>query len=190
LQTVLAGIKRGQTLIGAGSGTWLSPDYAQSFAALPSIDFIALHFYPLTTATMSNAVALVAAAKQHHKRLIMDELWLYKTTGRQPASTSPRQGIGSTADVFRLDHFSFWQAQDQQYLDILARFARAEGIEYISPFWSMYFFGYLGYNSTTAKMSYGQLVQTNSREILRNLKSQQVSQTGAYYKKLVARYGR
>jgi hypothetical protein len=189
LQTVLAGIKRGKTLIGAGNGTWLSPDYAQSFAALPSIDFIALHFYPLTTGTMRNAMAMVQAAQQHHKRVIMDELWLYKSTGSRAASTSPRQGIGSTADVFRLDHFSFWQPQDQQYLDILARFARAEGIEYISPFWSMYFFGYLAYNSTTANMSYRELVQINSQAILHNLKSQQVSQTGTYYKRLIARYG-
>src|ERR1700686_2343616 len=47
LAGILSGLDRGKTKIGAGVGTWSSPDFVSREVFLP-LDFIALHMYPVS----------------------------------------------------------------------------------------------------------------------------------------------
>jgi hypothetical protein len=133
------------TLLGAGSGLWDDFDYIQAFATIKGLSYIDLHLYPLTAGGESNLERLLTwpdriRAIAPGKRIIMSELWLYKT------------GLGerfnSVADpaVFARDVYSFWSPLDQKFLRVVSIAAREKGIELVAPFWSRYFFAYVDYN--------------------------------------------
>lgn len=53
--------------------------------------------------------------------------------------------------------FSFCSPLDQKFLASIVKSAGLKNIEYISPFWTTYFFGYLDYNPNIAHLSCNQL---------------------------------
>ena len=77
--------------------------------------------------------------------------------------------------------YTFWAPLDQEFLAVIAKTAQLEGIEYISPFWSTYFFGYVKYDQTTAGMSYGDLRSLDNRIAIQNLKVDNFTSTGKFY---------
>jgi hypothetical protein len=62
--------------------------------------------------------------------------------------------------------------------------AKVEGIDYISPFWSTQFFGYVDYTSSTAALSYQDLATALSRVASQNILNNQFSSTGTFYGQL------
>jgi len=176
---VMQGIDRGQTKIGTGIGTWDSLAFLDVELLLP-IDFIALHIYPLDGASASTAIEACNRTRARGKRLIIDEAWLFKM---RPGETA---GIAADTAVFGRDVFSFFAPLDQQFLHYLDDLARAEGIEYVSPFWSTYFFAYLPYNASTATASYSDLVGQVNAAAVQNLIAGSISGTGRYYAAVVA----
>jgi len=62
--------------------------------------------------------------------------------------------------------------------------AKLEGIDYISPFWTMQFFGYVGYTSSTAILSYQDLATALVRVASQNIPNNQFSSTGTFYGQL------
>jgi hypothetical protein len=175
---ILDGLNRGNTKLGAGSGTWVSDAYVQSLAANAALDFIALHVYPVVGPTLQRILTFSDIAKQDGKRIVLDEAWLYKV------GTLQTQSIASNTDVFRNDVFSFWAPLDQEFLAVMITAAKVEGIDYISPFWSMQFFSYVEYTSTTAALSYKDLSAALNKVASQNLLSGQFSSTGLAYGQL------
>lgn len=175
---ILNGLNRGSTKVGAGSGTWVNDGYVQSLAANTSLDFIALHVYPVVGPTLQRILAFSDIAKQHGKRVIMDEAWLYK------AGTLVSQSLATNIDVFRNDVFSFWAPLDQEFLAAMVNSAKVGGIDYVSPFWTTQFFGYVDYNSDTAALSYQDLAAALGKVASQNILSDQFSSTGLFYAQL------
>jgi hypothetical protein len=62
--------------------------------------------------------------------------------------------------------------------------AKLEGIDYISPFWTMQFFGYVDYTSSTAVLSYQDLATSLASVASQNILSNQFSSTGIFYGQL------
>lgn len=176
---VLDGLDRGKTLVGAGIGTWGNMQYIQSLAAGTDLDFIDIHVYPIVgQASLQRIFTIAETAKQHGKRVVMDEAWLYKVATLQASS------IATNTDVFRLDAFSFWAPLDQQFLALIVKSAQMENIEYISPFWASLFFSYVDYSSDTAQLPYNELAAMVNRAATRNMISDQFSSTGLFYGQL------
>jgi hypothetical protein len=175
---ILDGLNRGNTKLGAGSGTWVSDAYVQSLAANTNLDFIALHVYPIVGPTLQRLLTFSDIAKQHAKLVILDEAWLYKV------GTLQTQSIASNVDVFRNDAFSFWAPLDQEFLAAMVTAAKLEGIDYISPFWTMQFFGYVDYTSDTANLSYQDLAAMLGKVASQNTLNNQFSATGTFYGQL------
>ncbi len=176
---VLAGLNRGDTKVGAGIGTWGNMQYVQNYAVNPNLDFIAMHVYPIVgQASLERIFSIANVAKQHGKRAILDEAWLYKVGTLQATS------IAANADIFRLDAFSFWAPLDQQFLASIVKSAQLANVEYISPFWSTYFFAYVDYNTTTSQLSYHQLIQIANKQFVANILADQFSSTGKVYAQL------
>ena len=175
---ILDGLNRGNTKLGAGSGTWVGDAYVQSLAMNTSLDFIALHVYPVIGPTLQRLLTFSNIAKQYGKRIVLDEAWLYKL------GTLQAQSIASNTDVFRIDAFSFWAPLDQEFLSAIVNAARLEGIDYISPFWTMQLFGYVDYTSNTAALSYQDLATALVRVASQNILNNQFSSTGTFYGQL------
>jgi hypothetical protein len=153
---VVEGLGRGKTKIGAGAGSWLAnaPEYDAAFARLP-LDYIDLHIYPVTPAIMETTQRVIEVARAAKKPVVLDEAWLYKT-GAGERSDTP---FDQPTEAFRRDSFSFWAPLDARFLGLVAQFARANGIAYVAPFWTTFFWGSVAYSDTTKDLPYAQLQQ-------------------------------
>jgi hypothetical protein len=179
LAGILSGLDRRKTKIGAGVGTWSSPDFVSREVFLP-LDFIALHIYPVSAPTFANAAEVCRIAKQAHKDVIIDEAWLYKA---MPGEVTD---IASNTKVFARDAFSFWAPLDQRFLRLISDFARSQRISFVSPFWSTYFFSYIDYDSGAAQLPYSDLMRDVNSGASRSVMNARFSDTGVFYHDLIA----
>jgi len=171
VERIVGGLPKARTKVGAGAGAWLpdAPDYAAAFART-SLDYVDLHIYGVTPQTFDLAQGVVNAAHAAGKPVVLDEAWLYKLNASEGLGGG---GIGFdlTTEIIRRDAFSFWAPLDSRFLALIAQFARANGIVYVAPFWSTYFWGYADYGPDTSKLPYSglaQLANMGATEALRN----------------------
>lgn len=170
---VLDGLDRSNTKVGAGIGTWGNIAYVQSYATSTSLDFIALHVYPIVgQASLDRILTISDMAKRSGKRVVLDEAWLSKT------DTLQSTGIAADAEIFRRDVFSFWAPLDKQFLECIVKSARLASIDYISPFWTTYFFSYVDYDQSTAQVPYKDLVVMVNKAAAQNMLAGKFSSTG------------
>jgi hypothetical protein len=178
---ILKDLKRGNTLVGVGQGTWVTPTFAKAYAKT-DVDFINIHIYPFGKKTLDVLDQVLAAAKDHSKRVILDECWLYKML---PGETG---GMAAAADIYRRDVYSFWQPADALFLEAMAKLARQNNIEYISPFWSHCFFACRDYDPLDEKLTYQELNRQYLPSVAENMTAGRLSSTGAFYADLIKKY--
>lgn len=176
---VLEGLDRKETLVGAGAGNWDDPAYIEGLARETSVDYIDLHIYPVNRNFLARAAQDADTAARYKKRIIIGECWLYKAGEKEV-------GGASAADIISRDVFSFWQPLDAKFLELIVEFAEKKNVEFISPFWSKYFFAYVDYSKTKKGMSPGELLGMADVEASRSIMSDTLSQTGIAYKSLIA----
>jgi hypothetical protein len=177
---VLNGLNHSGVLIGAGAGTWNSLDYVKSLAQDTEIDYIDIHIYPANYLEQALTIADIAHAS--NKRLIIGEAWTYKVYDSELGDLG---NIATQADIFGRDVYSFWEPLDSKFLKILTELANIKGYEFISPFWSKYFFGYLDYETVPKNLTYRQLAQLSSQIAVQNMISHKPTNTGLTYQKLI-----
>lgn len=183
VQTILKDLKKGTTLVGVGQGTWVTPAFAKAYSKT-DIDFINIHVYPFGKKTIDVLNQIVTTAKEHHKRMIIDECWLYKML---PGETG---GITSAADVYRRDIYGFWEPADELFLEAIAKVASQNNIEYLSPFWSHCLFAHREYDPADEKLSYQQLNMEYLPEVSQKILDGKLSKTGSFYSDLIRKYGK
>ena len=169
----LAGLHRGSTLVGAGTGTWLSPAIDAALLRGTAIDYLDVHVYPLTAVDVSNLMTDVAAAKRAGKTLVMDETWLSK-----PTPTSGSGPAGAPAEL-KVKSYSFWGPLDMSYVTAMVGFVRAEGFSYVSFFdGARAFFGYLPWSPALAAASYQEFSAEYNGVVSAAMASGTISGTG------------
>ena len=156
---VLAGVRPGATKLGAGSGSWSGPRFAQAFAADTKLDYVDIHIYWVNPESIDAAYAMADAARQHGKAVIFTEVGLYKSLAEGLEGSSHVDGV---AAVYRRDVFSFWEPLDVEFLATTARMARTLNTAYVSAYWSNMFFSYIDWNDETAALSYEELNRRRS----------------------------
>ncbi len=185
----VAPLRKGSTKIGAGQGNWDSPDYAQGYAQIANLDTIDLHVYPIVNTTqhpfMQNILAIASYARQAGKKLGITEMW----DNKEAESDFSTSIVTSSPAIFKRDSFSFWQPTDQLFLTEMVQFARTNPVDYISPFWSLYFEAYLPYTpgvydeNTSAYTLSTQLQQVQ----LANMQNAgPYTQVGLFYQSVIA----
>lgn len=169
-------------LISCGTGSWEDPAYLQALIREPSLDLIDIHIYPLTdgrTDYLRRAFDAALDAAANGKRVIIGEAWLYK------ASPEEVRGLLSYADVYARDAYSFWQPLDIRFVEAIVGLAHARDIEYVSFFWSGFFFGYLDYGASTSNLSASDLSSRLNQTQYDNLLSGVITATGSAYQSLL-----
>jgi uncharacterized protein (TIGR03437 family) len=134
--------------IGTGVGNWKTSngtDFIANEVAIPGVDYIDLHCYPVATengvSTISYLVTLIDAAQTAGKPVAMSEWWLLKVSGSSGAGNADDPTTDS------LDAYSFWAPLDQEFLTDMYRVANWKQFMYGSAFWSGYFWGYVTYSA-------------------------------------------
>jgi hypothetical protein len=177
LSSLLDGLPRGTTLIGAGTGSWAKLEWSQRFVQLP-IDFLNVHIYPINRDFLPRAAEMAGVARQAGKRAIIGEAWLFKAADAELLWATPNY-------IFKRDAYSFWQPLDQQFLKDVVDLARAQEFEYASAYWSQYLFAYLDY-AVAKDYSYTQTMMEVSAQAMANIRAGVLSPTGQYYADLIA----
>jgi len=183
----LRGMNRKGVLVGAGTGNWDSTDWVTKFARGTDLDYIDIHVYPVASARddfLRRAVDMAEIARGSGKRVVIGECWLYKA-GKSQLGANP-----TAASVFAHDVYSFWVPLDTRFLEGMARFARAEGIDYVSPFWTKYFFAYIDFGKAGLFNSPQSLTAKGDKAMVEALTSSRYSPTGEAYRRIIREYGR
>jgi uncharacterized protein (TIGR03437 family) len=147
ISTILAAIRAtGVTGIptGAGVGTWERQglSFIQSLAQT-GLDYIDLHVYPVNLTFFTNTIAFADAARAAGLKVAISESWLLKQRTDELGSGSP----ATSHEVFYRDSFSFWQPLDQSFYSALIACAHWKEFQYLSAFWSLYFWSYVDYEA-------------------------------------------
>ncbi len=145
-----AGLRSATLLVGAGMGTW-QPDFdafLNGFVALP-MDLLCVHVYPVNDRTINGQnidflgriLQMADAAHAAGMKIGMGECWLYKETDSELSA--------STTDISVQERcvYSFWAPLDTMFLEAMAKTAYWKDFEFLNPFWSLYYFAYLDYDT-------------------------------------------
>jgi hypothetical protein len=133
--------------LGAGSGSWESPELVDRLAADPRVDFVDVHVYPLAVAGRSLLDAarhMVDVARGHHKQVVIGEAWLYKASDAEVA-----RGVDFVSVIPR-DSLAYWAPLDADYVRTISELARRTGVAMVSFYWAQFLFAYPPLGATSA----------------------------------------
>jgi hypothetical protein len=173
------GLDRAGTRVGAGAGTWAAQDYFKALAALPELDYLDLHIYPIQHGfAAERALQAAEIARSHGKGIAIGEAWLYKAWGREFSRISP-------VEAFSRDVYSFWQPLDEHFIELVVGLARRIDAEFCSFFWMKYLYGYLDYTPDNVRLQPGELMQLSDRAAHENILKGSLSATGEKFKEAI-----
>ncbi|MDV3278353.1 MAG: hypothetical protein LYZ69_07795 [Nitrososphaerales archaeon] len=185
VESIVGNLSNGSTTIAAGAAAWDGPQWLQGYVSDPRIDVITTHIYPIYGNNFQNLIKIAQTAQQNHKRLIIDEMWETKSVGNEAGYGS----IAADVNIYRRDVYGFWSPVDEQFIKEMVKFAELYPVDYISPYWSWYFFGYLNYSASSESLTWAQITSMLNQQAAQNILNGAVSPTGAYYGQIIRQYG-
>lgn len=131
----------------AGSGSWMhdASAYVDALCDIPGLWGIDLHLYPVNYDFLDRTLDLADLARAHGKHVVLLETWLQKERDSELAQIDP----AFDPTLYARDAFSFWAPLDQRFLAIVVKLAYVAQMEFVSPFWTRYFFAYLDYDQVS-----------------------------------------
>ena len=182
VQNALQGWDHKGILCGAGSGSWSSTDFARAFVAIPEIDYLAIHIYPVNSKFLDNARQMARIARAAGKQCCIDECWLYKTERPDVG-----ENVAASVDVFRKDTFSFWQPLDCKFMTLMFDLAKHEQVSLLSFFWSSFFYGNLDYTPELDQIPYQELMGRMNPKVFAAIRARTPNELGEYLRTLAKR---
>jgi hypothetical protein len=129
--------------------------------------------YPIGAADVANLHADVAAAKQLHVPLVMDETWLNKP---EPSASL---GPAGAPEALKVKSYSFWEPLDETWVSAMANYVRAQGFQYVSFFdGARALFGYLTWSPALDAASYQSFSSQYNLLVGQDMRSLTISGTG------------
>jgi len=171
----LAGLRRGSTKVGAGTGTWSDPAIDAALATKTAIDYLSVHVYPIDPTSLANLDVVSATAARTLKPVVLDETWLYKGANLD-------QGVVVDA---RIGTFSFFAPLDARFMKAIVGYARSHNFAYVSPFWSGQLFAYLAWTPALDAASYALVRQQATQVQVQAIGQGRLSATGLAYAGLI-----
>ena len=168
--------------LGAGAGTWEDPAYLEKLLAIQGLDCIDLHIYPIgrNGNLLKQAQKVARQAHAAGKCVNISESGLYKIS-----SNEMKTMMGQWENVYRRDVYSFFEPLDEKFIQVLTLFSRAEGVEFVSYFWTRNFFAYLDYDSVR-NLSNQLVNRMINQAFLNALQKGTRSPLGGFYKKWIS----
>jgi hypothetical protein len=165
--------------LGAGAGAWSSSEYVKALAALPELDYLDLHIFPVQHGLAADRLAKAAdIARSKGKRVSIGQAWLYKGAARELRTISPVEALGR-------DALEFWQPLDQNFIRLVVELAQRVDAEFCSFVGMKYLFAYLPLTMDTARMTAPELMQASDRAAADTIRAGRLSATGEVLKRLM-----
>jgi len=108
------------------------------------------------------------------KQVAIGEAWLYKASDAELA-----QGVYHD-DIFLRDAYDFWAPLDSRFLWDMVNYSHAEGLAFLSPFWSKFFHAYLDYDQVIG-WNYEQVTAASNQAAAQAMLDGRLSDTGRAY---------
>lgn len=172
-----------EIMIGSGYGIWSDEwrYWAEKFNEL-KIDFTNIHIYAIdifpddpSDNTFERILEAAGMAHDTGKKISTGETWLYKRGEDDPLDP---------VLIYGRDYFDFWQPLDQKYLSLILKIAHYKQFEFVSPFWSQFFFSYLSYEEAK-DLSTADRKKKNNQQTFRNVYNNIYSETGNQYSDMI-----
>ncbi len=163
--------------IGAGVGTWISNGgvFINALAGT-GVNYIDLHIYPINFGFLQNAAAYADQAAALGLPVATSEAWLLK----ERDSEFSQYATATDPTIFARDTFSFWSPLDQQFLDVMAKFANWKRERFFSAFWTKYFWAYLDYDQVGSQPA-AQIIDLSNQASANALVSGGITPTASAY---------
>jgi hypothetical protein len=168
-------IKPGNTLLGAGAGSWSSTQFDQDYAST-GVGYIDLHVYPTEPQFVENAVSDVAEAKAAHLPVVMDEFYIFPSQVFDGAGTIQKHEI---------EPFTWLNPLETQFLRTFTEFAQKEGISYVDAFDSNDFIAKITWRQTDNTTSLAAVSQLYDPVLKADLASGNVTEVGRAYGQMI-----
>lgn len=168
--------------IGAGAGTWDDPAYMDDLMNIQGLDCIDIHVYPLgqNANLLQRGYTTAMKARARGKCAVISEAWSYKISSSETAA------MGSNfQQVIARDPFTFWEPVDETFIRAVTKLSQASGIEFVSFFWTRYFFAYLDYDQYH-NLTPGQINQQATRASIESTQSNTLSSLGIFLRDWIA----
>ncbi|MHB8086257.1 MAG: hypothetical protein ACYDHZ_10555 [Dehalococcoidia bacterium] len=169
-------------LIGAGTGTWENPAYMNSIINMTGLDYIDLHIYPMGTDNLylDRALSYSQTAHSNGKRITVSESWLYKALPQELGN-----GLGNSFTIMDRDYYSFWSPLDAQFIRMMINLSAISDMDFVSFFWSRYFFSYLDYQATPHNINTAKLNQLATQASMSGMQKGNLGSLGQDLQKLL-----
>jgi hypothetical protein len=169
--------------LGAGSGSWESPELMQRIIRETLLDYVDIHVYPLSngfTDYLEVAADWASAARAAGKDAVIGEAWLYKV------SAGELQGGIGFQEAFGRDEYSFWEPLDVLFMQTVVELGRVSGVRLLSFFWSNYLFAYVDYDQVSPGLSRSELQQASNIATWRAVVGGELSAAGTEFRRLAS----
>jgi len=173
-------VDKGNTLLGGGIGVWDDARFADEIVKIDNIDYLDLHFYPQKDKYFQNVLDYADLARSHDKKVYLTESWLYKFSEEEI-----NQGGAIAIEAFRRDVFDFWIPLDKRHHDVMVKLAKYKQFDFISFFWTRYYYAYLPHNDQTKDLPAATLFKMTDQKAVNNWLNANFTETGLNYRDLV-----
>lgn len=179
VKLVARGLDRAGARLGAGAGTWAAQDYFKALAAIPELDYLDLHIYPIQYGfAAERALKAAEVARSNGKRVAIGGAWLCKVWGRETSRIAP-------VEAFSRDVFSFWQPLDGHFIELVVDLAQRIDAEFCSFSGTKYLYGYLDYDAETGRLSSEELIRLSDRMAEENIRKGALGPTGEKLRRMI-----
>jgi len=179
ISSLLTGLNKSSTKIDVGIGSWDPIGYLYATLNDSAVDAIDVHIYPVYGDYLSILTRIGQLSEEYGKPIVIDETWLHKTT------MTEGHNFVTDAAISARNLYAFWIPLDEQFLDLMSKYAQVYNVAYLSPFEATNFFAYLNYTSASANVPYYDARQVAGRAAGVNIANGIVSPLGCYYAELI-----
>ena len=171
-----------KTKLGCGFGIWdENSDYwIDTWSKLP-IQFLNIHLYALDNFSnkyednlIPKLIRSIEKIQLLGKSVVMGECWLYKRM---------KNDTNDIEKLYSRDFFDSFIPLDISYLKLVSKIAHWKNVEYVSPFWSCFFFSYLTFDEAK-NLEPLDRIKLNNGKVVQNIKKGSFSPTGKAYQEM------
>jgi hypothetical protein len=181
----LDGLDRGSTLLSAGAGNWDSMEYFARLSAIPGLDGIDLHIYPVNGSLFDDRILKIGdLARSSNKKVMISECTLYKEGDAELGSGG---AVAMSSTLYARDAFTFWKSEDSLFVSALVKYSNLYESQVTNYFWQHHFFQYVDYSPQLfGSMTGGQIMQYMQQQGYQNALNKAPSWFGSLFKNLIS----
>jgi len=179
IASLLTGLNKGSTKVDVGIGSWDPISYLYATLNDSAIDAIDVHVYPVYNNYLSILTQMGKLSEEYNKPIVIDEMWLHKSTMNEG------HNFATDAKISVRNLYAFWIPLDEEFFQVMSKYARVYDVAYVSPFEATNLFAYLNYTYNSANVPYYEARQVAGRAAGYSIANGLISPLGCYYHTLI-----